>query len=191
MGYQRALLAPTEAHAMREAHHGELPEPFVELSEQGGQEVIDVGGQAIGLVYLPLMQPAGPDDGAFIQAMLALGMLVHEMRPLVDLVVGISPWGQAMEQDYLEAAKPHLDILLGAGPGAAMPGRFEKEGRTLYLRPHDKGKTLAVIRLTGHPLFDQAYGLGVDKRGLVAANYIPLTDSIPTDPAVLDILRGD
>ncbi len=63
-----------------------------------------------------------------------------------SLIIGISPYGYAEEQDILDQYPPHVfDILLGSGRGPIFPGQVRE--KTLWIRPLSKGKAVYIITI--------------------------------------------
>lgn len=67
-------------------------------------------------------------------------------------MIGMTDWGWPAERDYLEARPRAVpDILLGSGPGMGINGRIEADGKCLWARPYDKGRTINRIRVMAWP----------------------------------------
>ncbi len=66
----------------------------------------------------------------------------EKLRPQVNLVIGLSPWGYQGEVNVLGSAedKRGLDVLIGGGHGSGNRGKIMAGGRTLWMRPFPKGK---------------------------------------------------
>jgi hypothetical protein len=65
--------------------------------------------------------------------------------------VGVSPWGVLGESEYLENAKPVLDILLGSGSGVGFSGKPSANGRTLWMHTYNKGKAVYAVDVLSWP----------------------------------------
>ncbi|MEF2231908.1 MAG: hypothetical protein V3571_13330 [Pseudodesulfovibrio sp.] len=107
-------------------------------------------GDEVAFLRLPALHKA---DQAPPQDMIdKISRKIRAEREKTRLIVALSDWGWIAEREYLDG-KPDAvpDILLGSGWGAAVDGRFESDGRCLWVRPYDKGRTLSEIRLASWP----------------------------------------
>lgn len=72
-------------------------------------------------------------------------------NPKVDLVLAVSALGAVKENKLFSEHDFSPDILLGGGPGAGMRGRLKNRGKTLWIRPYSKGKSVSFIRVFSLP----------------------------------------
>ena len=170
LGYDLGVALPLEARIMGDAG-ATMPSGFVTLGDEPFTRVFERGGLRIGFVVLgrkaDAYKPAG--EKALQAALNAAGAL----RPSVDILVGVSTWG---ERDEVAFAKNHpgtFDILLGSGVSAGYGVRALGDGATVWCRPMFDGRGLVrldVLALpeAGQPWRDgreyasQMYELGVE-----------------------------
>ncbi|MFH1913994.1 MAG: hypothetical protein ABIK45_06955 [Pseudomonadota bacterium] len=127
------------------------PEPFRQTAEAAPFTVLETpAGDRIGFLRFPTL-PMGEDIPSKKQIEAISRQIEHE-RDSVRLLVGLSDWGWVGEREYL-AQRPRLvpDILLGSGRGSGVNGRIEANGRSLWVRPYDKGQTVSEIRVLAWP----------------------------------------
>ena len=107
-----------------------------------GRGCLSGGGLKYGFVCFP--RKDAPYDRVTQVLKQAATDAARELRPSVDVVVGLSPWGERDELAYAREFPGIFDILLGAGPGTGY-GVRSVEGRTVWVRPPFDGR--GVIRL--------------------------------------------
>lgn len=111
--------------------------------------VLDTPGGKVGVVIFPEAKKAGETPGEDI--MRAVSKAAKELRPRVKLVIGVSPWGVAAENDFLDQIKPDLDVLLGSGDGVGFSAKGANGNRTLWMHSYTKGRALYVLNLLEWP----------------------------------------
>jgi len=102
----------------------------------------------IGLVYFPVLST--PETTPSDTDMEAVKKEALNIRPNVDVVIGVSPWGIQAEQAFLNKFKgvqQPLDVLLGGGHGSGNRGKLEADSTTAWVRPFSKGKAVNLVRL--------------------------------------------
>jgi len=111
--------------------------------------------------------------------------LFSSLRKGPSLVVGLSPYGYAEEQDLLEKYPDVFDLLLGSGRGLIFSARVA--GRTLWIRPMSQGKALYLIHIKDVE--------GLRSQGAILGDSISverrfITHNIAPDPQIVSILEG-
>jgi hypothetical protein len=186
MGYDMGLLSPEEAHALSA---GGVSLPGWHQTENAGALAFfpsPVGRVAV--IAFPML-----DGGALLPGkgqVETVRTLAATARARADLIVALSPWGAQAERFLLERAAPgiRIDVLLGAGNGSSQAGQIANRGRTLWMRPYDKGRT--VMRVTIGPLTgapgERAWvpGTNIDFR------MVPLLPNVPEHEAVGRLFSG-
>ncbi len=111
--------------------------------------------------------------------------LLTSLQNKDSLVIGISPYGYAEEEDLLDNY-PHLfDILLGSGRGLIFAGQVQ--GRTLWVRPMSKGKAVYIISIKDLSNI-KSEGPILGKNIYVKRKFI--TQDIEADKTITSILKG-
>lgn len=103
----------------------------------------------IGVLLLPPL----PDGASTPPAALVrqIEEAVHALRAKTRLVVAMSPWGYALEQELLKAQGPLPDLLLGSGNGIGLVGNISAKGKTLWVRAFTQGKSMSRIDILEWP----------------------------------------
>lgn len=107
-------------------------------------------GKTVGFLRLPPL-PDGEAEakGNFLRAVTDL---VKKYKPQVDLLVALSSWGMAAERQYgFEGQDEYPHLLLGSGRGPGNRGITLAEGEMFWIRPFDKGKSMAQITFEEWP----------------------------------------
>ncbi len=76
---------------------------------------------------------------------------VRALRAKAQLVVAMSPWGYAREQELLATVGPLPDLLLGSGPGIGLVGTIASSGRTAWVRSFTQGRSMSRIDILAWP----------------------------------------
>lgn len=149
LGYAAGGLSKAEGKALAERGLAPPGNWFVLDSKEIRSKIVEVPTGKIGLLFFPELakQDAAPSPD-FVRA---IEREAAKLRPQVNLVVGVSPWGVNSESEYLEAAKPVLDVLLGSGPGVGFSARVAGKGKTLWMHTYNKGKALYEVDLPAWP----------------------------------------
>jgi len=111
------------------------------------------------------------------------------IRPQVNLLLGISTWGNFRENKFLKNNPAVLDILLGSGRGPHITGNFLNKNQTVWARPLTKGKTLNQITIPEWPKKGEKITWKPNKN--IMTNFIVLNNDIPDDSKISSYLEGD
>lgn len=68
-----------------------------------------------------------------------------------NLIIGVSTWGAARENEFIDKRKPVFDIILGSGEGPGYGGLYLKDNRVLWVRAFTKGKNVHTITIPALP----------------------------------------
>lgn len=151
MKYDVALLADEEKRML--ARVGVTPPEAWKTASESAFRVVETPNGTVGfLSFPPLAEGTDMPNDALVDE---VTRAVAKVKPTVDLLVGISPWGAYGEKDYLARQPdqvPH--ILLGGGRGMSFVKRFSSGGRVLWSRPYPRGKTITRITLNSWPTGD-------------------------------------
>jgi hypothetical protein len=149
LGYDLGVTTPQETEWLASAG-AKLPGVFRPLGKEMQTVVLDRAGLKVALVLFPAADLAKETDrgqGLFAAARAAAA----KARPGADLVVGVSPWGEAAEMALSESAPGAFDILLGAGKALGYGVRPLAGGRTILVRPPFDGRGLVRFDLLALP----------------------------------------
>jgi len=114
--------------------------------------------------------------------------LIKTERTQAKLIVALSDWGWIGEREYL-AASPELvpDLLMGSGLGSGVNGRVEADGRCIWVRPYDKGRTINEIQIFSWPRQNELNKWTQTEH--FRSISIGLNDQYKDNPAVDEVLR--
>ncbi len=150
LGYDALMLTPGDVAVLG----GTLPKSLAPWAMTPGKvatRTLNRQGLSIGLVFFPEQEKPGerPSD----KGMGDVQAEALRLRPKVDVVIGVSPWGAEAEQVFLDrfSIAPAFDVLLGGGLGQGNRGKLAAGGATAWLRPYTKGKSVHVVRLENIP----------------------------------------
>lgn len=183
MSYDLGLLSARDHDWLRGA--GAAPGPgWLAPAPEPRVRLLDAGGVRVGVLVLPhkadIYAPAEPE------AVAAVVRAARELRPQVDLLVGLGVWGWQGDATLLEAPEADFDVLLSSGPGQGTGVRAVRGGRTLDVRPDYQGWSVIRLDILGFP---EARGGRVWTAGAhYSATKIKLDATIPADEAVSAIL---
>ena len=149
--------------------------------------IVEKEGKRFGLVFMP--EPPDSEKGPTEAQMDAVMAEAEKLRPQVDMVIGLSPWGYQGEVDFLDRVKDKrgLDVLFGGGHGSGNRGKVMAGGRTLWMRPFPKGKAVSVVRV------EQLPGRGVatvwKENEYAGFETIILDEQVPQEPDMEELLK--
>lgn len=183
MGYDAGALNPDEAAYLEKAG-APLPKHFTVIGSSPKTQLVKKGDTTYGLVFFPV----SPDLKKPVPAELgdAVAKAAHDLRAKAQVLVGISGWGMADEQAFIDAHPGALDIVLGSGPNAGTTSRLSPDAKTLLSRTYIKGKTvnrLDINTLPGAPDFTWKPGRNFK------TDVVSLDDRYPADPAIEKLLQ--
>lgn len=148
LGYDAGYLVPGEAQWLTD-HGAEPPAGFVTASDRVQEKIIEKNGLTIGLIFFPKLIKGA--DSPSDQQLAAVDRKAESLAERTDLVIGLSPWGDRAERKLLADFAPPIHLLLGAGPGPGLTGRFSDDGKTLWIRSYRQGKAVHKIRVRRAP----------------------------------------
>lgn len=122
-----------------------LPEGWRALGDTPEVVRLAAGELRLGVVLIPEARKTGGDLQAEVAA------AARALHSDVDLVVGVSPWGEDAEKDFLTSNGAVFDLLLGAGRGRGSGLRLAAGGQTLWLRPAFDGWGVARLDILAKP----------------------------------------
>lgn len=164
LGYDLGVALPLEARALGDAGAA-LPKGFVTLGEEPLTRVFERGGLRIGVVALgdkaAAYKPVG--DEAKRAALDAAGAL----RPSVDILVGVSTWGERDEVAFVKDHPGVFDVLLGSGVSAGYGVRALGDGATVWCRPMFDGRGIVRLDILALPEAGQPWRDGREFTSLI------------------------
>lgn len=159
-----------------------LPPNYLKMQSRPVSRVIPLGGRSVGLVFFPKAEASRPNEiaAAYAEALQA----GRSLRPQVDLLVGVSPWGIHGERAFAEQAEGVYHLILGGGPGygfgfALMGGG----GGVIWARPEDQGRSVNLVEILAWPDAAPRWEPEANFR----AQIILLGPEVPDDPGILRI----
>lgn len=137
----------------------------------------------LAFVLFPPAQPDGP-TGA-VATTLADTATKLRASGKYNLVIGVSTWGQPLENDFIASQGKAFDIILGSGEGPGYPGLYLQDNAVLWVRPSVKGKGVNTIVI---PTLPKAGEKAVwSPNASVMASVQPLNESVASDQSVAAI----
>lgn len=157
--YDIGMVMPAEAGALG-GQGVALPKAFRLAGAQPWTQVLERRGLKLGFVGFPVKADprASVDDSAKDAVIAAAAAL----RPQVDVVVGLSSWGEREEFVFANEFGGAVDILLGAGLGTGYGVRAAGGGRTLCVRPPFDGRGVVRLDVLSLPKPGEGWREGVD-----------------------------
>jgi 2',3'-cyclic-nucleotide 2'-phosphodiesterase (5'-nucleotidase family) len=150
---------------------------------------VEIFPSPVGRVAVIAIPPL--EDGLVLPNQELLGAvrdLAASARSQADLVVAVSPWGTQGERYLVERTEPDIDILLGSGPGPAVPGQLVNGSKTAWARPYNRGQT--VTRVTVLQPVNRSDGHRWVLGRNIEFTLVPLFQEIPEDESMLRLLSN-
>jgi hypothetical protein len=143
------------------------------------------GGPRIAVLLLPPL-PKGAKDVP--QNLIhQVENAVHGLRGTVKLIVAMSPWGYAQEQELLKAKGPLPDVLLGSGPGIGLVGTLANGSKTAWVRSFAQGKSVLRIEVLAWP--DEISTFKWTEEQNIRMTLFGLTDQYQENPQLLTLMQ--
>lgn len=185
LGHDLLVLLKDEADWLA-SHGAPLPGGAESIGARVGMRVVSTPGGDVGFVLFPRLpkNSAEPMD----MTVEAVRKTAASLKDRTRLVVGISPWGALGEKAYIQQAPGSVDILLGAGPGPGLAGRFVSENKTFWARAYSKGRSMHVLRIGQWP--QRQDGWQWEKDGNIRLDFKVFKEDVPDDPAMRKLLNA-
>jgi hypothetical protein len=185
MHYDVGLLSAREAEAMAEDN---VPRwPWQKTAEEEPFTVVEVAdGRKVGFLRYPSLPQgvAGPSKTVLAR----LSNEIKAYRDKVDLLIGLCDWGWVAESGYLKSNPAQVpDMLFGSGSGSGINGRVQAVGRCLWVRPYDKGRSLAEVKVLQWPERENSFAWEEAKN--YTSTSIGMNDEIEDNPEIDAILQ--
>ncbi|MBG0789559.1 MAG: hypothetical protein H0S80_03575 [Desulfovibrionaceae bacterium] len=185
MGYDVGFLSREEADVLAEADIA--PPSWQRTAEAAPVTIVTTSaGDRIGFLRFPALAAnldAPPQD-----VVDSLSREIEKCRSGVKLLIGLSDWGWLAEQEYLSGDPKFVpDILFGSGRGSGVNGRIRADGRCLWVRAYDMGRSLAEITILQWPERKNSFAWKPAKN--YNTESIGLNDRIKDNPAVNAVLE--
>ena len=185
IGYDAGFLSPDEGLLLKK--QGVTP-PFWQKTEAQAPFTIatTTEGDRIGFLRFPPLNDKA--EGPPREIMDRLSQDIEKYRQTVRLLVGMSDWGWLGEQEYLSAKPKYVpDILLGSNRGSGVNGRIKADGRCLWVRAYDKGRSIVEITIFEWP--DRKNSFAWNPATNYKTKSIGLNDQIKDNAAVNAVLK--
>lgn len=162
----------------------ELPETAVVAGPEPATMILGQSPLRVGVVLFPML-PEGADN-APPNMQRAVAAAAKRLRVKVDLVVGMSPWGEMAEAHFLINQEPVFHMLLGSGPGKGLLGRLAADDKCLWVRAFAQGIAMNKIDVLAKPEDNDEW------RWIYGENFMvqvmPLGEGWPLDMTVYGLL---
>ncbi|QJB57663.1 hypothetical protein [Pseudodesulfovibrio sp. zrk46] len=185
MNYDIAMLAQDEANYfghlgvnVDQTRNAAKDAPFTKVKTSSGD--------SIGFIRFPSLRKGhdAPAEGIIRE----ITSLVKKHQDEVKLLIGLSDWGWAAEREYLAQSPEYTpDFLFGSGYGSGVNGRVEADGRCVWVRPYDKGRTINEVRIFSWP--DRSQPFVWEEPNAVMSLSVGLGDNYADNPDVSAILH--
>lgn len=176
MDYDLGILAPKETDSQAKP----LPAPWRRVDATPRTVVLEKKGVRLGVVIFP-EHPETPE-----RAFKAISSRTQRLHRTCDLVLGVSSWGKQLEREFLTQAPGAVDILQGSGPGGPLPFRLTTGGKTVWVRPYSKGKTVQRLDILELP---RQTPTTWNKGQNIALRLVSLNEDMPEDATVAKTLQ--
>jgi hypothetical protein len=177
LGYDILMLSPADAATLNNAQvkapvswQGPLDAPAVVERE--------VPGGRLAFVLFP---DAGRTDPAMEEELVRSARALRQ-EGRFNLIVGVSTWGAAREQAFIQGHDPEFDILLGSGEGPGYAGLYLQDNRVLWVRAFTKGKSVLSVAMPALPPAGEKVVWKPETS--VKTLSAPLGDGLQSDPEI-------
>lgn len=177
------VVTPSERTVL--ARSGVKPRPYWRGSDRLEKHVLKAGEVTVGLLVLPEL-PRGA-RGLPQNLIHEIEHAVRELRGTAQIVVAMSPWGYAREQELLKANGPLPHVLLGSGPGVGVAGMLADGGKTAWMRSYPEGKAVLCLEVLDLPLGNPTFKWTEGKNVRMTLN--GLTDQYTEDQQMLMLMH--
>jgi hypothetical protein len=180
MHYDVGLLSAREAEGL--AEDGVPRWPWQRTAEEAPLTVKELpDGRKVGFLRYPSLPENA--DGPSAKLVSRLSRQIRDNRDKVDLLIGLCDWGWVAENDYLKSDPAMVpDMLLGSGGGSGINGRVLADGRCLWVRPYDKGRSLALVNVLLWPKRENSFAWEEGKN--YTSSSVGMNDAIKDDPEI-------
>ena len=177
LGYDIFLLSPADATVLRTT---KVPASNGWQSPLDAPRLVvrDVPGGRLAFVLFP---DSGSPDPAMEEELFRYAKALRE-EGTYNLVVGVSTWGSARENDFIEKHDPVFDIVLGSGQGPGYAGLYLKGNRVLWVRAFTKGRNVLNVAMPALPAAGEKVVWAPETSVRVVT--APLGDGLPSDPEI-------
>lgn len=183
--YDVLFVTPYEREVLAKA--GVAARPSWKGSQRLEQHMLSLDGK--NKVAVLLLPPAPKGARALPQNLIhQVENAVQGLRGKVRLIVAMSSWGYALEQELLKSQGPHPDVLLGSGQGIGLAGMIVGGGRTVWMRSFSQGKALSSIEVLAWPDENSTFKWTEGKN--IRMTLFGLTDQYQEDPAMLTLMHN-
>ena len=187
MPYAGVYLSPEAADGMKRLGLTPLPKG-VPVTDSPAIHYYRTGPYTAGCVFLP---PGGGDKGAPTREQVRSAQnAAREAGTRARLVIGISPWGMEAENALMSEFAGHFHVILGGGPGIAIPGQAMNSGTgtgPLWVRSDRRGRAVNVLDIHSLPETPSSPWLeGIN----FSSRLVFLEKNLPEDEEVKTIIRA-
>jgi hypothetical protein len=162
----------------------ELPENAVVAGQKPVTMILGQAPLRVGVVLFPMLPEEADNAPSHMEK--AVAEAARRLRAKADMVVGMSPWGEAAEAHFLINQEPVFHLLLGSGPGKGLLGRLAGDDKCLWVRAFTRGIAMNKIDVLTIPDDDN------DWRWIYGENFMvqvmPLSEGWPLDMTIYGLL---
>lgn len=146
-------LLPAEEQWLKQ-YAREIPQGFVTVKETPITKIFPIPTGKVGIVLFP--QAKGENFTPTPQQIKAVVQAGKALQGKVNLIVGVSPWGNVAEYRFLQEATGIYHLLFGGGGGLGAP--YEPEHSTeqlLWVRSESHGRAVNCLDIMEMPRANQ------------------------------------
>lgn len=169
-------------------HTGRTPEKYIPVEKAPEILLLERAQVRVGLVFFPegsaeKKAPTRDETRAVLAA-------AESLKEKADLIIGVSPWGFALEQEFIEAARGAFSLILGGGTGIGFSHTtLSTTPETLWSRPDPGGRSVNIIEFFERPATGTPF-YWIDGISFKAWQE-PLGPSSPPDIGMQKIIREE
>ncbi|MCJ2163908.1 hypothetical protein MRX56_05025 [Pseudodesulfovibrio sp. S3-i] len=184
MPYDVGLISEEEAASF--SANGVSPGLSKTAEEEPYTVISTEDGHTIGMLRFPALSKdaSAPSDELIGQ----LSERIAKIKDHVDLLIALSDWGWVAENNYLKENPRHVpDFLFGSGGGSGVNGRILADDRCVWVRPYDKGRSVAEVVIYKWPERNNSFAW--KETNNYKTTSIGMNDEIKDDPKIEALLH--
>ena len=187
LNYDLGVLPRRQTDTFSGPEKKQIPE-WIEQNDSIQTKTMDYQNHTVGILIFPSLKEQNTEK-EFKKINRKIIQKAKSIRPQVNILLGISTWGNSRENKFLKNNPAVLDILLGSGRGPHITGNLFNKNQTVWARPLTKGKTLNQITIPEWPEKGEKITWQPNKN--IMTNFIVLNNDIPADSEISAYLEGN
>lgn len=145
MDYDLRIIYPTARKQMPDSAKKKSSERL-QVTETAVTRIYEYRDYSVGILVFPELKHCKPGRNRK-----RIIKKAQDLRPKVNLLLGLSLWGYFREKRFLKDHLGVLDTLLGSGCCPYQKAKYFHNKKTLWIRPLSKGKTVCKITIPNWP----------------------------------------